>query len=124
MARWLNNGTGEGGTTATCSSCHITQIVNVYDGQIKYRYCPYCGARMEDVNTEGPMSADEFHKKRIIPLRNELSRHELEYRRRWAADKAKKAGVNRINCDNCARSCVLMISDHNGCLGDSCTCVF
>ena len=50
MARWLNNGIGEGGTTATCSSCHITQTVNVYDGQIKYRYCPYCGARMEGGN--------------------------------------------------------------------------
>ena len=72
MARWLNNGIGEGGTTATCSSCHITQTVNVYDGQIKYRYCPYCGARMEDVDTSGPMTADEFHVKRVVPARMEV----------------------------------------------------
>lgn len=122
MARWINHRIGEGNTTATCSCCNITQTVNVYKDKIQFKFCPYCGARMEDVSTDGPMTADEFHKKRIIPLRSELRTLELEYRRRWASDKAKEAGVNRINCDNCARSCVLRISDHNECLGNSCTC--
>jgi hypothetical protein len=33
--------------TATCSNCRITQSVNVYRGKIKFRYCPYCGAKMD-----------------------------------------------------------------------------
>ena len=122
MANWLNNGIGEGGTTATCSSCHITQTVNVYDGQIKYRYCPYCGARMEDVDTSGPMTADEFHVKRVVPARQEVRLLEREWDRRNRAEKAKKAGVDKCTCDNCAYSCVLMIDDHNSCLGGRCTC--
>ena len=123
MAKWVKFGNDEGTTRSyTCSCCNITQTVNVYQGKPQFQFCPYCGSRMEGVGSNEPMSAEEFHKKRIIPLRNELNAHELEYRRRWAADKAKAAGVGRINCDNCARSCVLMIGDHNLCLGDRCTC--
>ena len=123
MAKWIKFGSEEGTTRSyTCSCCNISQTVNVYQDKPQFKFCPYCGARMEDVSTDGPMSADEFHKMRIIPLRNELSRHEREYERRWAADKAKEAGVDKISCDNCARSCVLMIDDHNGCLGGKCTC--
>ena len=32
--------------TATCSNCNITQSVMVYQGKIKYNFCPYCGADM------------------------------------------------------------------------------
>lgn len=30
----------------TCSNCNITQTVNVYDGIVRFKFCPYCGARM------------------------------------------------------------------------------
>lgn len=33
--------------TFTCSNCHITQTVNVYNDKIMFNYCPYCGARMD-----------------------------------------------------------------------------
>lgn len=32
--------------TATCSNCNITQSVMVYQGKIKYNFCPNCGADM------------------------------------------------------------------------------
>lgn len=33
----------------TCSNCKITQSVNVYDGKVRFRFCPYCGAEMGGV---------------------------------------------------------------------------
>ena len=38
---------GDGGTTRTCSNCHISQTVNVYNGNVMFKFCPYCGARMK-----------------------------------------------------------------------------
>lgn len=35
------------GNTRTCSNCNITQTVNVYDGVVRFKFCPYCGARMK-----------------------------------------------------------------------------
>ena len=122
MAQWLDKGIGEGGTTATCSSCHITQTVNVYDGQIKYRYCPYCGAKMVNPNIDNDMTSKELHVKRIIPARDEVSRLERKYKELFRKEKAEEAGVKVANCGNCAYSCVLEIDDHNGCLGGRCTC--
>jgi hypothetical protein len=37
---------GDGGLVRTCSNCHITQTVTVYNGKVMFRYCPYCGAKM------------------------------------------------------------------------------
>ena len=122
MAQWLNNRTNEKTTIATCSSCHITQSVNAYKDEITYRYCPYCGARMVDVDTSEPMTADEFHIRRVVPARQEVQLLEREWDKRNRAEKAKKAGVDKCTCGNCAYSCVLMISDHNECLGGRCTC--
>ena len=68
------------------------------------------------------MTAKEFHTTKIIPARQELARLEEEYRRLWKEDKARENGLEKIHCGNCAKSCVLDITDHNGCLGDSCTC--
>lgn len=33
--------------TRTCSNCHISQTVNVYNDEVMYNYCPYCGAKMD-----------------------------------------------------------------------------
>ena len=33
--------------TYTCSNCHITQTVNVFNGKVMFDYCPYCGAKMD-----------------------------------------------------------------------------
>ncbi len=30
-----------------CSTCNVTQTVNVYEGEIKFIYCPYCGSKMD-----------------------------------------------------------------------------
>lgn len=30
----------------TCSNCNITQRVNIYDGKVRFSFCPYCGADM------------------------------------------------------------------------------
>ena len=122
MAKWLNNSNEYGGTTRTCSCCHMTQTVNVYDNKVMFKYCPCCGARMEDVDTSGPMTADEFLIKRVVPTRMEVQILEKELNRRRRVEKAAKAGVDKCTCDNCAYSCVLMISDHNECLGGGCTC--
>lgn len=35
------------GKTRTCSNCNITQTVNVYEGKVRFRFCPYCGAKMK-----------------------------------------------------------------------------
>ena len=122
MANWMINGAPKDSNTRTCSSCHLTMTVNMYDGKVTYHYCPYCGARMVDVDTSEPMTADEFHIKRVVPARQEVRLLEKEWDRRNRAEKAAKAGVDKCTCDNCAYSCVLMISDHNECLGGRCTC--
>ena len=36
-----------GERTRMCSICNITQTVNVYEGEVKFKYCPYCGAKMD-----------------------------------------------------------------------------
>ena len=122
MAQWLDKKITEKAAIATCSSCHVTQSVNVYEDRITYQYCPYCGAKMVNPDTSGPMTADEFHIKRVVPARQEVRLLENEWNRRNRAEKAAKAGVDKCTCDNCAYSCVLMIDDHNGCLGGKCTC--
>ena len=40
------------GKTRTCSNCNITQTVNVYDGVVRFKFCPYCGARMRGTDDE------------------------------------------------------------------------
>lgn len=30
-----------------CSNCGITQSVNIYEGKVKFKFCPYCGAKMK-----------------------------------------------------------------------------
>ena len=37
-----------GEKTRKCSVCNLTQTVNVYNGEVKFNYCPYCGAKMEE----------------------------------------------------------------------------
>lgn len=68
------------------------------------------------------MTAKELHETKIIPARQELRRLEDEYEKLYRKECAEKAGVDKATCDNCAYSCVLMIDDHNGCLGGYCTC--
>ena len=68
------------------------------------------------------MTAHEFHVNKIIPLREELSRLEKEWEKINRKEKAEAAGLDIASCDNCAYSSVLMISDHNECLGGYCTC--
>lgn len=36
-----------GSNARTCSNCHISQTVNVYNDKVMYNYCPYCGAKMD-----------------------------------------------------------------------------
>lgn len=122
MAQWLDKNIDKGGSTATCSSCRMTQTVNVYDGKITYRFCPYCGAKMVDPNIDDDMTSKELHVKRIIPTRDEVSRLEREYRKRFRAEQAAEAGLKNANCGNCAYSAVLSITDHNECMGGRCTC--
>lgn len=40
------------GKARTCSNCNITQTVNVYNGVVRFKFCPYCGARMKGVDDE------------------------------------------------------------------------
>lgn len=68
------------------------------------------------------MTANEFHKTKVIPARQEVQRLEQEWERLNRLEKAEAAGLKWPTCDNCAYSCVLMISDHNECLGGKCTC--
>lgn len=35
------------GKIRTCSNCNITQTVNIYDGVVRFKFCPYCGAMMK-----------------------------------------------------------------------------
>lgn len=68
------------------------------------------------------MTAKELHVNKIVPLRKELSRLEMEYYNLYRIEKAEENGLTRADCSNCANSCVLMIDDHNCCLGNKCTC--
>ncbi len=45
--KWINE-YWHGETVRKCSVCKITQTVNVYNGEVKFNYCPYCGARMDE----------------------------------------------------------------------------
>lgn len=36
-----------GEKTRKCSVCNLTQTVNVYNGEVKFKWCPYCGAKMD-----------------------------------------------------------------------------
>ena len=67
------------------------------------------------------MTSNELHKEKIVPLRFELQRLEKEYEKLYRQECGEKIG-ERASCDNCAFSCVLSISDHNGCMGGKCTC--
>lgn len=68
------------------------------------------------------MTAKELHETKIIPARQELSRLEEEYKKLYRKECAERIGAKRADCSNCAYSCVLIIDDHNGCLGGKCTC--
>lgn len=68
------------------------------------------------------MTAKELFETKIIPLRRELNRLEEEWEYLNRLEKGKVAGFEWPTCDNCAYSCVLMIDDHNVCLGGRCTC--
>ena len=46
IGKWEIYKIGDGGLVRTCSNCLITQTVNVYNGKVMFRYCPYCGAKM------------------------------------------------------------------------------
>lgn len=67
------------------------------------------------------MTANEYHVQTIIPLRMKLQEAEAEYRELYRKECGKKIG-ERARCKNCAYSCVLSITDHNGCMGGKCTC--
>lgn len=43
---------GDGEKVRTCSSCLISQSVSVYKGKVMFRYCPYCGAKMDGERKE------------------------------------------------------------------------
>ena len=122
MAKWNKNGIGEGSTTRTCSYCHITQTVNVYNGEVTFKYCPYCGSTMVNAEVDDDMTSKELHVKRIVPARQEVSLLEEKYQKLYRKECAEKAGVKVATCDNCAYSCVITCSDHNDCLGGHCTC--
>lgn len=68
------------------------------------------------------MTAKEFYTNTIIPLREQLRKAEEEYHELYRKECAEKIGAKVANCSNCACSCVLMIGDHNHCLGGKCTC--
>lgn len=40
------------GKTRMCSNCNMTQTVNVYDGVVRFKFCPYCGAKMKGADDE------------------------------------------------------------------------
>lgn len=67
------------------------------------------------------MTAKELHETKIIPMRKALQKLEIEYKELYRKECGEKIG-EIANCDNCAFSCVLSISDHNGCMGGKCTC--
>ena len=68
------------------------------------------------------MTANELHVNKIVPLRKELSRLEMEYYKLYRKEKAEENGLDRADCSNCAYSCVVLCGDHNECLGGKCTC--
>lgn len=68
------------------------------------------------------MTSKELHEQKIIPLRMELNKLEEEYKELYRNECAEKIGAKRADCSNCAYSCVLEITDHNYCMGGSCTC--
>ena len=68
------------------------------------------------------MTAKELHKTKIVPLRQALDRLEEEYYELYRQECAEKIGAKKADCNTCAQSCVLMIGDHNECLGGNCTC--
>lgn len=67
------------------------------------------------------MTANEFHKQTIIPLRMKLQEAEAKYRKLYKKECGEKIG-ERASCKNCAFSCVLSIDTHNSCMGGKCTC--
>ena len=75
--------------------------------------------RLIDANEK--MTAKELHTQKIIPLRLELQQLEEEYRKLYRKECGEKIG-ERASCKNCAFSCVISVSDHNGCMGGKCTC--
>ena len=68
------------------------------------------------------MTSKELHQQKIIPARMEVKRLEEEYRLLYREECKEQNGGKPANCDNCAYSCVLSISDHNECMGGKCTC--
>lgn len=67
------------------------------------------------------MTANEFHKQKIIPLRLKLQECEKEYRELYRKECGDQIGET-ARCGNCAYSCIIETSDHNGCMGGKCTC--
>ena len=67
------------------------------------------------------MTANEFHAQHIIPARLKLQDLENQYREMYRKECGDKIG-ERARCQNCAYSCVIVTSDHNGCMGGKCTC--
>ena len=68
------------------------------------------------------MTSKELHEQQIIPLRKKLTELDAEYRRLFRQEKAEENGLKVANCDNCAYSSILEITDHNLCLTGNCTC--
>ena len=67
------------------------------------------------------MTSKELHEQKIVPLRMELQKLESEYRELYRKECGEKIGA-RACCSNCAYSCVMLIGDHNHCMGGKCTC--
>ena len=38
----------QGFQPAKCSVCNISQSINTYQHKAQYKYCPYCGAKMDE----------------------------------------------------------------------------
>ena len=70
---------------------------------------------------EFKMTSQELHEQKIIPLRMELNRLEKEYKELVRKECSEKIG-ERARCNNCAMSCIILLNDHNHCMGDKCTC--
>jgi len=39
----------QGLQSAKCSVCNISQSINTYQHKAQYNYCPYCGAKMDEL---------------------------------------------------------------------------